>query len=179
MYEQSLAVFFLRGDATTLGCAALSPALPMTQRDDDMAPLFLAALPLVLRNSAAARALGAEPPWAPTFTSDDVAPGRYAVLSVALRDARDAATAARACARVAGVCTGARVIAAAEAPSLGADGTARLAARARAARRIAEAIAGLRLLPRPAAEVVLMLQQQTEPKGGSDRRDAEELETSR
>ena len=121
--------------------------------------LFLAVLPLLLRNAGAVRALGAEPAWAPSFTSDDVTKGKYAVLSTLLRESRDAATAARACARVARVCVGARAAAAAEAPPLGQDRTAQLAARARAARRIAAALAQLRLLPRPATELAVMLQE--------------------
>jgi len=140
----------------------------MADDDSSVAALFVAALPLVLRNAGAVRVLGAEPAWAPSFSSDDVAPGfRYAVLSASLRAARDAATAARACARVARVCAGARAAALAEAPRLPPGGTERLAARARAARRIGDAIAQLRLLPRPAAQLVSMLADDESSEGGT------------
>ena len=127
--------------------------------------LFLAVLPLLLRNAGAVRALGAEPAWAPSFTSDDVTPQKYAVLSTLLRESRDAATAARACARVARVCVGACTAAAAAAPHLGPNRTAQLAARARAARRIEAALVQLQMLPRPASELAAMLRSEQEQEG--------------
>jgi hypothetical protein len=138
---------------------------------DDVARLFLAALPLLLSNEGALDALGeAQLPLSSASPSekhaaeDAALQASYPALAAALRAACARGAPARARARLARVCVEARCAAAATSAAATTttadDAAARrtVAARLRAVHAIARALVERRMLPRAAPELLALIQ---------------------
>jgi hypothetical protein len=127
---------------------------------DDLAHLFLAALPLVLSNAGALAAIG-DAPLSTTAVEGAALEESYPELAAALRAACAHGAPARARARVARVSVEARAVAMTTAGDGAAASVAAhrtVAARLRAVHAIARALLERRMLPRAAPELLALVQ---------------------